>query len=115
MALDPFDQCFWVYNQHAIARGTGTTGGCNSRPATEDGRWGTAYGYFCESCPTNLVVTSLAVSGAESYEARDTLTASTVTVQGTGQLTLTSAQVGLENGFVVETNGSLTVVNGPCS
>ncbi len=114
-ALDPFDECFWVYNQYAITRGTGTTGGCNGRPATEDGRWGTAYGYFCETCPTNLALSSLTVSGTESHEARDTLTASTLTVDGTGDLTLTSDKVAFESGFSVETGGELTVVNGPCS
>ncbi len=114
VALDPFDECFWIYNQYAITRGTGTTGGCNGRPATEDGRWGTAYGYFCESCATNLVLSSLTVSGTESHQARDTLTASTVTVGGTGDLTLTSADVGFESGFTVDSGGELSVVNGAC-
>ena len=113
-ALDPFDECFWVYNQYAISRGTNTTGGCNGRPAVEDGRWGTAYAYFCESCPTNVALSSLTVSGTESHEARDVLTASTVTVQATGDLTLTSADVGLLAGFSVASGGQLTIVNGPC-
>ncbi len=114
VALDPFDECFWVYNQYAISRGTGTTGGCNGRPATEDGRWGTAYAYFCESCPTDVALSSLTVNGTESHEARDALTASTVTVEGTGDLTLTSPEIGLESGFNVESGGELTIVNGPC-
>ncbi len=113
-AVDPFDECFWVYNQYSLARGTGTTGGCNGRPATEDGRWGTAHGYFCVSCATNLVLSSLTVSGTESHEARDTLTASTVTVGATGDLTLTSDTIGLETSFKVEVGGQLTIVNGPC-
>lgn len=113
-ALDPFDECFWIFNQHAISRGTGTTGGCNGRPAVEDGRWGTAFGYFCESCPTNLVLASLVVSGTASREASNSITASTVTVQGTGKLTLTSSVVGLASGFKVETGGVLSIVNGPC-
>ncbi len=112
-ALDPFDECFWVYNQSSLARGTGTTGGCNGRPVLEDGRWGTAHGYFCVSCPTNLVLSGLTVNGTESREARDTLTAS-MTVQADGELTLTSDMVGLESGFSVETGGKLTIVNGPC-
>ena len=41
MEVDPTDQCFWVYNQHAITRGTPT----GTPP--EDGRWGTAFGRFC--------------------------------------------------------------------
>lgn len=39
IAIDPEDQCFWVYNQHAMTRGTPT--------GSEDGRWATAYGKFC--------------------------------------------------------------------
>lgn len=106
-ALDPFDQCFWVYNQYAILRGSGTP--------PEDGRWGTAYGYFCESCPTNLVLSGVNVSAAESYEARDSLTAAAVTVSGTGDLSLTSQKVILNPGFGVLTGGALSVTIGPCS
>jgi len=44
VVLDPVDECFWIYNQHAIARGS-TIGG-------ESGRWGTAFGKFCpDGCP----------------------------------------------------------------
>jgi hypothetical protein len=39
IAIDPEDQCFWIYNQHAMTRGTPT--------GSEDGRWATAYGKFC--------------------------------------------------------------------
>ena len=46
-ALDPVDQCFWIYNEHAIARGSATVGGCNGRPNPEQGRWGTAWGRSC--------------------------------------------------------------------
>jgi hypothetical protein len=42
-AVDPVDECFWVFNQHAMARGTPTTVG----GVTEDGRWATAYGKLC--------------------------------------------------------------------
>lgn len=37
-AVDPLTNMFWIYNQHAIARGTPTS------PPLEDGRWGTAVG-----------------------------------------------------------------------
>ncbi len=114
MVLDPVDECFWVHNQYALARGTGTTGGCNGRPATEDGRWGTAYGYFCVSCATNLALSSLTVSGTESHQARDELIASSVTVEATGDLTLSAATVSLESGFSVETGGALEIISGPC-
>lgn len=115
MALDPFDQCFWAFNQYAIDRGTGTTGGCNGRPAVEDGRWGTAFGYFCESCQTQLALALLTVGSTESFQARDILAASSVTVQDTGNLTLTSAEVRLGSGFAVKLGGSLSIINGPCT
>ena len=57
-AIDPAnDQCFWIYNEHAIARGSGSTGGCNGRPATEDGRWGTAFGNAC-TCSETFALTT---------------------------------------------------------
>ena len=43
VALDPVSGCFWLYNLHALTRGTPTG------PPLEDGRWGTAFGQFC-SC-----------------------------------------------------------------
>ncbi len=45
--VDPTDQCFWIFNEYALATGTPTAGGCNGRPATEDGRWGTKFGRSC--------------------------------------------------------------------
>jgi len=42
VAVDPATDCFWVYNQHAMTRGTVING--------EDGRWATAY---AEECPPN--------------------------------------------------------------
>jgi hypothetical protein len=38
-SVDPVDQCFWVFNQYSIQRGSGTP--------PEDGRWGTAHEKFC--------------------------------------------------------------------
>lgn len=46
-ALDPTDECFWIYNEYALTTGTGTTGGCNGRPDPEEGRWGTKFGRSC--------------------------------------------------------------------
>ncbi len=46
-ALDPTDQCFWIYNEHALTLGTPTIGGCNGRPDPEEGRWGTKFGRSC--------------------------------------------------------------------
>ncbi len=45
--LDPTDECFWVYNEYATTRGTGTEGGCNGRPDPEDGFWTTKAGRAC--------------------------------------------------------------------
>lgn len=112
--LDSFDECFWAYNQHAQTRGTGTTGGCNGRPATEDGRWGTTFAHFCETCPTHLNLSSLSVSGTESREASDSISASSVTVEMSGDLTLTSGELALDSGFGVHVGGELSVVIGPC-
>jgi hypothetical protein len=39
--LDPADECFWIYNQWAMSRGTPTSG--------EDGRWSTTFGKLCLS------------------------------------------------------------------
>jgi len=39
VTVDPSDDCFWIYNQHAIDRGNVIN--------TEDGRWGTAWGRTC--------------------------------------------------------------------
>ncbi|MCU0754906.1 MAG: C25 family cysteine peptidase [Xanthomonadales bacterium] len=41
--VDPSNQCFWVYNQHATTQGTPTTVGAT----TEDGRWATAAERVC--------------------------------------------------------------------
>ena len=44
MAVDPDnDRTFWVYNEYALTRGTG------SQNPTEDGRWGTRFGSFAFS------------------------------------------------------------------
>jgi hypothetical protein len=41
--VDPSNQCFWVYNQHATTQGTPTTVGAT----TENGRWATAAERVC--------------------------------------------------------------------
>ncbi|WP_395377680.1 Ig-like domain-containing protein [Marinicella sp. W31] len=43
--VDPNDACFWMYNKHAISRGSSTG-------ANDDGRWGTAHAQFCNSIPS---------------------------------------------------------------
>ncbi len=67
IAVDPSDQCFWVYNQHAILRGTETAGSACSamppEPSVEDGRWGTAYGRVCFAPPDGTLLIALAGTG----------------------------------------------------
>lgn len=110
IAVDPFDQCFWVYNEHAIANGT-LFGG-------ENGRWGTAWGYFCESCPTQpatvVVPSGTTVTGTQTERAHDQVSTSVLTVaSGGGDLTLSSALVSIGNGLTVATGGLLTIEDCP--
>ncbi len=44
VAVDPNDECFWVYNKHAVNRSSGA--------ASENGMYGTAFGEFCNQDPT---------------------------------------------------------------
>lgn len=113
ISVDPFDECFWVYNEHAIAGGT-----VIPMFGAEDGRWGTAWGYFCESCPTNptsvVVPSGTMVSGAQTEQAHDEVSTSVLTVKaGGGDLTLSSATVSVGNGLTVETGGLLTIEDCP--
>ena len=50
IAVDPADQCFWVYNEHAILR--------DNPPTSDDGLWGTAYEYFCPPCSQSFDLTA---------------------------------------------------------
>ncbi|WP_223789204.1 Ig-like domain-containing protein [Marinicella meishanensis] len=52
VAVDPNDECFWVYNKHAVTN----TGG-----ATESGLYETAFGEFCNQDP-NAVNDSITVN-----------------------------------------------------
>jgi len=48
VAVDPVDDCFWVYNNYARTRGLLING--------EDGRWGTAFGKLCvDQCGNGVV------------------------------------------------------------
>ena len=40
--LDPDGECFWIHNMHALSK---------DETLNEGGRWGTAYGQFCNSPP----------------------------------------------------------------
>ena len=103
VALDPVDQCFWVYNEYAADRGTPI--------ANEDGRWGTAAGRVCvcdgnegtgdtdldgtcndvDSCPTqpgsactDLAITKTDGRTAVNAGASVTYTLTATNVGGTG-------------------------------
>ncbi len=54
-AVDPADQCLWVYNQHAMTQGSTTAAPC-AVGGTESGRWATAYGKVCPPMCGNTVV-----------------------------------------------------------
>ena len=68
ISVDPTDdRIFWVYNEFADLRGTATAGGCNGRPALEDGRWGTAWASCAFSCCTLTCPADFtAVAGAQT-------------------------------------------------
>lgn len=59
IAVDPADDSFWVYNQHASSRGTATSGGL------QDGRFTTAFGNF-NAAITTAVLNQGTVSATES-------------------------------------------------
>ena len=61
------------------------------------------------SAPISLVISSLNVSGVESYEACVDLTANETTVMAGGTLNLAAEVVTLGNNFVIETNGNATI------
>ena len=67
VAVDPNDECFWVYNKHAVTRGVLISG--------EEGMYGTAFGEFCNQAPVGNsdsiavdqgATTSVLVGGATS-------------------------------------------------
>lgn len=114
-SVDPFDQCFWVYNKHAINAGTGTSQSCGGViDQDEEGVWGTAFGFVCESCRTNLDLVG-DTSTVESLEARDRIDIGMGTITATGDLTLTSNEVDFGTDFSVLEGGTLTVIIGDCA
>lgn len=74
----------------------------------------TAHANLCISCPTHLELDQLSINGAEAREARDRITAASVTVQGSGDLTLQAGAVTLASGFEVLSGGKLTIVSETC-
>ncbi len=105
-AVDPVDQCFWAYNQHAIARGTPTT------EPDEDGRWSTAAGYLCEGCPTEpltLDLSGMTLSGKEFLGARNEIVAGDSVLSSTAKVEMITRAASFGDGFRVDLGGSLAV------
>lgn len=88
--LDPNGECFWVYNKYAIDRGT-ITG------IDDDGRWGTAFAYFCNDAP-------VAADDAAEVVAGGTVTALT-----------TTATTLIANDFDADVSDTFTVDTTPVS
>ncbi len=59
-AVDPDEECFWIYNKYATEQGNTTTGG-------EDGQYLTAFAHFCNDNP-------VAMDDSLSGEQGDTIT-----------------------------------------
>ena len=62
VAVDPNDECFWVYNKHAVTR--------NGGGASENGLYETAFGEFCNQNP-NAVNDSITVTEGGSASVLD--------------------------------------------
>ncbi|MCX7553670.1 Ig-like domain-containing protein, partial [Marinicella sp. S1101] len=57
VAVDPNDECFWVYNKHAVTRSSGAT--------SENGLYETAFGEFC-NIPPAVGVETIAVNDGQT-------------------------------------------------
>jgi hypothetical protein len=120
MAVDPLDGCFWVYNKHALARGTATTDCSFPADGTpdEDGRWGTAFGKFCPAgaCPPDLRIEGTQYSTTVIENAGgQIITSGTVTVEPAADVTFEAGQrIVLADGFNVKAGASFTAVIAPC-
>lgn len=111
VAVDPVDQCFWIYNKHAIDSDMTAT-------PPEDGRWGTAWGKVCPPLVTcsapddDLVLTDQTVSGTETFEACISITAGpSFLVDSTGNATFQAgSRIILRDGFSVASGGRFKAV-----
>lgn len=104
MVVDESTGCFWVYNQHAMTRGTITN-------ASQDGRWRTAVGEICldGDCLASTTVSGT-ITGSETHKATDITVTADVT--GTGSLNLIGETIAIHNGASVAINGEMSVVHG---
>lgn len=115
VAVDPVDGCFWVYNKHALTRGTGID--CNlDMVVDEDGVWGTAFGKVCPagSCPPQMVLADTTLAGSQVRSAASSIrTASAVTIAAGADVTFRAGErIVLESGFSVESGASFTAQTG---
>lgn len=116
-ALDPADQCFWVYNQHAIVTEVPITppvSGCNPPvdPIAECGRWGTAFGKLCLDCASSPIVLSTATSTVVTHRGPEITVQGGGDVEAFGDLTLQGQTIAIEDGFTAE--GDLSIFTGFC-
>ncbi len=100
--VDEASQCFWIYNQHAITRGTPTNN------PSEDGRWRTAAGRVCVDCDVAVTIVN-PTAALEQYRASTITATGTADVSGTGNLVLEGQVVMFENDFSVASGGEMTV------
>lgn len=115
VALDPSDQCFWVYNQHALCI-TGSPP-CSTMTASNNGRWGTAFGKFCislffASCEPSPLSLTIPTSTIVKRSAAEIIVTGTADVTATGDLTLEGETITFQNDFSVD--GLLSVFTGFC-
>jgi len=115
VAVDPVDGCFWVYNKHAVTRGSGVDCNMDNVP-DEDGVWGTAFGKVCPSgaCPADMVLADITLTGSQVRSAASSIrTASAVTVDAAADVTFRAGErIVFESGFSVETGASFTARTG---
>ncbi len=117
-ALDPVDQCFWVYNQHAISPEVPamppSPSGCNPLvdPILDCGRWGTAFGKLCIDCAGSPLTVSTQTTDLRKERASAITVTGTGDVTSSGKLTLEGQIIEFQNGFTAE--GELRVFTGFC-
>jgi hypothetical protein len=103
-SIDPTNGCMWVFNKHAMTRGSGT--------APEDGRWATSHGTFCISgaCPTDMFLAGITFTGTETRKAASRITTGkNVTLNSGSDVTLRANDLIIfHNGLSVNSGAKLT-------
>ena len=104
-SIDPTNGCMWVFNKHAMTRGTGT--------APDDGRWATSHGAFCitGACPADMFLAGMTFTGTETRGAASRITTGkNVTLNSGSNLTLRAKdKIIIRNGFALNSGAALTI------